>query len=445
MSNKEFDNINIPKNIDDVIEKGVNKAVKEQKLKNSKKRKVRNIAASVACVLVIGTIGINGEKVDAIIKGTIQFFNSNNDLKYGTDREVIEKFNKAVGVSAENNGIKLTIDNIAVDDNYLNVFYTVESEKPFDKKDNMPYQADFILPFMDYKINDESIEVGNHNINDAYFESDKVLKGMSRINMSVIDIPDEFKLSIEAPYINDVKGNWNIETLVNKVSDDTITVIPNINAKFNVNDDKYNVTIDKVSISPFGSQLVLSGYRKDGGLFSTFALYDDKGNSLDVLPTDTSGSEYGKIKNSFEFLKANKDMEYITLVPIEYPMRSNLTQDDIIIKDITNEPTRFDICSEGSIIVDKVEAEGKVIKITYRKDGLTDGETVFSFYDKDGNEVGEKEKGFKDYSVDRESGTYVETFEFYNDTVDTSKVAKLGIYPKKFSVLRDQGVKIKLK
>lgn len=446
MSKSDYNNINIPKSIDEAIEKGAKRAIEEKYVKLTRKRTVQKIAAVVACTLTIGTLAINSENVMATIKSTIDFFSENKDFKYSSDQDTIEKFNDVIAVTAEDNGIKLTVDNVALDDNYLNVFYTIESNTSMGASSEGDFAtAKIAAPDLNYKINNEYIESGNHWYIDSYFESDNILKVMERINISFMNIPSDVQLSIGTDRILGKDGQWSIDVLMNKddVLAQTTTVNPKLKAEFNVNDTKHDVTIEKISISPFGSQVVLSQYVKDNNLFDSFAIYDDKGESLDVLSTDVSISSEGEeTKNSFEFIKAKEDIQFINLVPIQY---DGLVRGDMIVHNINDYPVNFEISSEGSILVEKVEAEGKKIKITYKKDGVTLGNPEFELYDSFGNEFEENEKAFLEYSVNRETGQYIATFEFYNDSVDTSKVAKLGLSPQDFSVLRDQSVKVEIK
>lgn len=55
-------------------------------------------------------------------------------------------------------------------------------------------------------------------------------------------------------------------------------------------------------------------------LGNSFALFDDKNNSLDVLDKGGSGvnTKTGIASNSYEFLKADKDTKSLTLVPISF-------------------------------------------------------------------------------------------------------------------------------
>ena len=91
-------------------------------------------------------------------------------------------------------------------------------------------------------------------------------------------------------------------------------------------DIKHNINVEKVLISPLANTIRIN--EKPTKVFkdwtpmlgNSFALFDDKNNSLDVLDKGGSGvnTKTGIASNSYEFLKADKDTKLLTLVPISF-------------------------------------------------------------------------------------------------------------------------------
>lgn len=423
-------------------------------LPDNKKRKkpivkITLVAALVATIFGTTVLANNAPVVKSMINGVISYFDNTKDTRYLTDKDAFEKFNSAVGISAEDKGIKLTVDNIATDDNFINIFYTIESSTPinmFPGSDEAEvFEAFLSTPFLKLKINEKEAEESNHNDIDAYFQSDKkILKVMRRFNVSQINLPQKFNIEIYTDEIFRTKGKWVIAASIDKsdIAVETKTVKPDINKTIDLGDFKHNITIDKVSISPFGSQIVISEKVKKNRLFDNFVIFDDKGNTLDVLNTDMTERGFGKSKNSFEFIKGNVNMKYINLVPIKLTESGSA----IIAKEnIQDLPITFKTCNTGSRVVDKIEFDKNIIRIKYHNEGIELWDPAFQFYDADGNDLDLGTCG-SSTAVDRKSGEFTQTLTFADKNVDFSKIAKIGTFTgvQHLELLKDQQIKIDL-
>ena len=407
--------------------------------------KIALIAAVVATLSITTVFALDTSFGKNIIGQVISYFD-NSSTKYYENKASFEKFNRAVGVAAEDKGIKLTLDNLAIDDNFMNVFFTVESNKPIDMKFTNEYLFKEVLsvPLLHFKINGKEISYSNNNDIDAYFQGENTLKVMRRINVSQIKLPKNFDLEMYAEEIFRVKGNWSIASTIDKagVETESKTVKPNIKATIDVGSFKHNITIDKVSISPFGSQIIISEKSKDSRIFRNFVLIDDKGMALDLLNTDLQGSIFGKATNSFEFIKGNVDMKYLRLIPIKAPDDSKeLVEEKSSIRQL---PIAFKSSNIGSTVVEKIEFKKEIIEVTYHNEGINIGEPLFRFYDSNGKELPLGEYGIST-SVDRESGRYVQRLKFSNSQLDFSKIAQIGT-PVGYDteLIKDQEIKINL-
>jgi hypothetical protein len=406
------------------------------------------VAAIVAAISGTTVFATTNPAVKSMVSGIISHFDGGKNSRYISDKGNFEKFNKSVGVSAEDKGIRFTVDSIATDDNFMNIFYTIESQQPINMFPNdveaKVFEAFLSTPFLNLRINGKEAKHSNNNDIDAHFESDKVLKVMRRFNVSQTTLPQEFDLEISTDEIFRTKGIWAIAARVDKsdVSVETKTVKPNIKKNIDLGDYDHNITIDKVSISPFGNQMVITERTWNDRLFHIFAIFDDKGNNLDVLNTDMMGTGFGKATNSFEFIKGSTDMKYISLVPIKFTESGKAA---IEKSDINKLPISFKTNNAGSRVVDSIEFDKNVIRIKYHNEGVQLWDPAFLFYDANGNELDLGTCG-SSTAVDRQTGQFTNTLTFANEPIDFSSVAKIGTFTggQHIELLKNQAIKISL-
>ncbi|WP_373899405.1 DUF4179 domain-containing protein [Haloimpatiens sp. FM7315] len=441
------DKCTIPSNLNDKIN-NILKNLPEKRAPKKMKLKVMLIAAAIAAMSITTVFAGGAPHIKKLTNDFVSYFKGTENCKYDSDMPLFNTFNSSIGASITDKNIKFTVDNIAADDNFINIFYTIESKTPINMNftdENELFKAFLSAPFLDLKINGKNTTIGNHNDIDAYFKSPKVLKVMKRFNVSQSDLPVKFNLEISAKEIFNTKGNWSILTSVDKsnIKVKSTTVKPDIKASIKLGKYKHKINIDKVCISPFSSQIVISEHVKDNNLFDTFALYDDKGRVLDVLNTDeTTASNLFKTTNSFEFIKAKEDTKSITLVPINFTEKGKAKIEKAKIKNL---PISIKTCNTGSRVIDKIEFNKNVIRISYHNDGVVLWDPAFIFYDKNDNELnfdfGENT------SVNRATGEFTQTLESSNKNEDFSKISEIGTFTgnENLDLLKDQGIKIKLK
>lgn len=437
----------LPPSIDNKIN-NVLKNLPKVRTKRTMPFKMAISVAIISCLTISTVFAMDSPRVASAVKNLLSYFGekdskSNSGFKYEADKEVLEEFNSTVGITSEDQGIKFTLDNLAADDNFLNLFLTVESEKPIPKIDNPVFAAFAATPLLNFKIDGKELGLRNNNNMEAYFENDNKLKVMIRENILGTDVGLYSELEIFTTNIFKTKGNWSISTTIDKskIVKDIKTVTPNANRVINVDNKTYDITVNKVSISPLGNQILLTEITKEGeGMFPGFALFDDKGNSLHVLNTDGVGV-VGKATNGYEFLGANKDTKSLTLVPVKVrkgvPMK-------ILKGDVTTLPATLKASEGSTIVIDNLECIENKVKITYHYEGYVEDGCDFMFYDKDGNEV-HGGKGAITKSVDRNTGRYTQTITSYNKDMRFSGIAKIETcVDGEVELLYDQQIKIDL-
>lgn len=436
----------VSKNLDDRLNKIMESLPDESSNINRLGYRKIASAAAVAVVSLTVLVSFNSSVVKAAVNNVIEYFNINKNSEYIGEAGTFEEFNNSIGVSSEDKGIKLTIDNIVADDNFLNIFYTAESEKDIPRSEYEDYWSAFEAePLFGYKINGkEVVNGGSNNGGEAYLQSNKILKGVSRYDISQEKIDNKFNIEIYTDRILKAEGNWSIKTLVDKSKaiEASRTVITNKAAVINNGVKNNNLNIDKVNFSPLGNQIVITEYTNDDAYsFSNFAIEDSKGNRTAAFSQGFMGTDGTKLTNSFEFIGIDKDTDYINIIPVDSNLGRAVDSEKI---DIKNLPSTIKVSEYGSIIIDDVIFSKNQIQVKFRKSGVVAASDEFKFYDKDGSEVNYSD-GALEHFVDRSTGVYTTTYTSYNESEDFTKYAKLSISGlQAVKLLEDQKITIDL-
>ncbi|MGM9535712.1 MAG: DUF4179 domain-containing protein [Intestinibacter sp.] len=446
----KFDNINIPDNLDEITKKAINRG------KNHKRKiRYRKIAVASLVVISIGTVGImNTSLADSIpiISKISQYFNDNIKSLYKSDKEDFEETGTDFDLTAEDKGIELTLDSISIDENYLVIFYTVESDEKISHLVDMnKYKsADQVSPLLDAYKDGENITPFGLVEHEATYISDNKLKGMRKIDMSETTIENNQKIEIRTDEIFGKKGDWSISVNVDKSKAIENTRVYNINKDFVVNNKyydeetkkevkvKHEITVEKVIISPLANKIIIKEkpVKVSNSWYATldtnFVLFDEKGNMLDVLDKGgfMSTSEASK---SIEFLGADEDIKSITLVPIsDY---TNVKNHLLEPQSMDNLPIKLEVSDYGKIVIENFEITDKEVKYTYSKEGIVPFYPTIFFYDEDGNKV--DISSTVEESIDRHTGRYTVTRKLYKDN-DMEKIRSI----KKVSAFSDDSLKV---
>ncbi|WP_040328184.1 DUF4179 domain-containing protein [Clostridium ihumii] len=408
------------------------------------KRVSLKVLVSVATIMTLTfttVMATNSDIVKQAINSVKGYFESNTESKYASNKEEIEEFGSEVGVTVEDNGIKITLDSISTDGKFINTFYTIESDKPIPKKDNpkeKPMEMYSNVPFFFYEI--DGVVLGDMGW-EGHYESENILKAVVRVNLDGAKVNENSKLNIATERVFDISGKWNIETTLNKgnFEKDVKNFTVNKKADIDLDGQNYNMMIESVSMSPLGNQITFDSLQN---LKFPFVILDDKGNSLEIVGGDQGISDANK--KSIEFICENKDTKYIKIIPLENGMYDQ--SKGFVMGDLENYPIELKTNSKGSILVENVEFGKNDIKIKYKKSGLSyyDSEIVFDFADCEGNEV-EPVKGLREEYVDRKDGSYNRTITYYVDEYDFSNYKKIMVYPEtEYKLLEDKAIQIDL-
>ena len=426
------------------------------------KHKIHKMAAIAASLVVISAASAFAitPAGQAAIGNIISYFGNDSAVEI-TSYEELSKYNDEIGVSSSNLGYTLTLDNVAADDNFIHVFFTLTSdEMPFYENGNtdkiLGLARDF---FEECKINGQSADIYNHNDYEGYFTNDHTYKGVNKYNVASMDIPDNFKLDFslildeKSPYSSDITITVSADIDKSKIKVDTITKEVN-----QLMWDGNNI-IEKIIFSPFGNQFIIKTdmskiQDEDASIVPSCggcALFDENGTSLDILNTDLSGvAPDGVARNSYEFLKAGTDTKTLSFVPVKYEMNDPSYQQyggDMTIKQkIGSYPLVFEVSDVGKVIVTDVRISDGLIEIDYYYDGYVIADAEFGILDDSGNDVhpesSDKNKDIRclyDIDIDHKNSSYTAKYQYYyydeNDRMIPADEANSDFLTQKFTTL----------
>ena len=123
------ENWEIPNEIDNNISKLL-KNIEEPKTVRKRPLKVAILVASLSILTITTAFAI---------ENIIEYFNYNKNSEYISSKEELETFGSVVSLTSKDKGIEFKLDNISVDDNYINIFYTIKGEKSIDEYSLMCY------------------------------------------------------------------------------------------------------------------------------------------------------------------------------------------------------------------------------------------------------------------------------------------------------------------
>lgn len=313
MNKNEFSNIQIPLNIDDSIDKGMERALREIKRRKHKKMKI-TIGTIVACLVMILTFGI----VNPALASSVPFI--------GSAFEAIEKniifpgnysqYATSVNETVSDKDVKITLSDILCDGEGLYVTYIVESEKPFKYTSwgDSPLTMNQLLTKEAYnKVSFSDKELDNTGFAglEGEFIDDKTFIGMERyyLNSLKTDIPDEFDFQVKLKSIGTgalkegekdqyFKGTWAFKVPV-KV-DKTISKNIDLNYEYN------GFSLDSVLITPV--QTIIKTTNPTNTNYG-MRIVDDKNNEIIM-----DGSKVNNNQEISYFSSIDKDVKSLKVI-----------------------------------------------------------------------------------------------------------------------------------
>lgn len=388
---------------------------------DTKNRKVKfhyckaSIAIALISIITITSVAF-GENVVAIGKNVISFFRETPTTNIKL-KDKIESITSSVNISDEHDGIKFTLEDMAIDDNFLLCFYTIKAESENLLSETLDERFTYFSGIT-YEIDGKSIrpDYGYYAEKDSYTKSNREIKLMEKINLSNFSIKNSGDINISF-YNNNCTNTWLINTTYDKTSSKKYTKTIDLNKDVSFGESHYApMTIKKICFSPLGNLITIETDKNTETSATTadnFIMMDDKNNYLEKLNT-FSVDNNGKSTISIEFTAPDADISSLKIIPAYYTYnQSGPTKTDLY--DLDNMPSTIDL-GETKIVVNDVSFENNEIKLRYQYDGFNLSRTLLDscIYDENGNELATPvDHGYINHTIDRISNNFIETYGFY--------------------------------
>ena len=474
--------------------------------KNTRKRLMKPILVFAMCIIFITTAVAAAPMIFKMLGSNISFFNTDKQTRYSPYQETLKKYSTKVNITQEQNGISFTIDNIAVDDNFINIFYTIKSEynlyeyiqewfvkydggKTIESKwySNTKYH-DFALyqltPILDYRLpginGENSGNRNNFDSLDSYAVSDYEIKGAQKMLISE-ELPEIFDIEIfiNAYNFHDHLAFVNIPLTIDRTATSVKTknIYPNVSAvvsgkSFN---SKYqdliahDITVEKISMSPLGNVIV---FREEPGenteLFWDYVLMDDKGNYLERnyngmrFRTWNPAGKESVARFAYEIYGIDENTEYLKLIP--FIRINDYTWIDGVTKTETGEyysdlfsayadkdklPVKLRHTNKSVLNIETIETVNDTVTITYTVEGVWGYDNMnFVFWPVyyDGVDLSDTPTQMMRHYYDAETKTHTQTIIIPGLAGDISDFVK-GVSAQYYDIdlLEDEAVIIPLK
>lgn len=311
----EFDNIE--EEISTMKKKRIMKNL-NKKIKGKRNWNIIKYSSTAAALALVALIGINtvspsfAENIP-VIGSVVQALNEKMGI-YGDYAE----YSQIVDKTVTDKGIGVTVNEVIADGSRLIIGYTVKSnDKLEDDGSNLDLTSDF-------KINGKRIDGGGSAMGN--YIDDYTYIGSETVNISLLKIPEEFKIDLKISNIMNTKGRWDFAFNASKeeITKNSTVFKPNQQIDF----PDSIVTIDKVEFSPIGTYISLSGDYKvepdefDDSIFEYdyWLAYDDKGVELTsngIGSGSSGGNEPKDFHSEMEYVKVDDIPKYLTIIPLK--------------------------------------------------------------------------------------------------------------------------------
>ncbi len=412
-----------------------------------KRRALKTALIAAAITVIASAVAFAASPAGQEAISSIMAYFQNEQSNQLTSLEELAKFNEEIGASVTKDGITLTLDNVAADDNFVHVFYTITSDTPFYEGDDQ-YSNEVWdkLLWTECVINGNVAGFGNNNSGDGYFADEHTYKAMRKYNISTETIPDNFKVELfgetnssfktalpdESPFnliwsdraseiTDEQKATvWYVCADVDKSAAEVETASRDIGVTLDS-----GIILDKAVFSPFGNQVIVrteAGGNPDEDnsdyllrAVDDFALFDENGTCLDMLNAGASMGADGSSLNSFEFLKADADTKKLTIVPTHYvepESDKRAAKTTVKLADITYP---FTVESEhGKTVITDVRVYDGRVEVDYYIDGYMKYGPYFELLNDNGEsaEPGGKLGCLLNTEVHHDTNSYTDVYSY---------------------------------
>lgn len=314
----EFEEIETDELEKERIKKNINKNIKKKR---------RNYKKYIASAALIGAISI-GSLITVkpafaynipIIGEIIQ--------KYIDNNENYAEYLSVIGTTKEKDGIEITFEEAAVDDNIMLLSFVVKNNnEKFNKNDFGSFTDAMLIPTY-LNINGKSCNIGASG--DFEFIDNNTLKVVKIIDISDEKLSKKMNVNIKIDELLGKKVNFDINFKLDKSRIIKNTYKKDIDKEFKISN--YDVSVKNSVVSPLTT--LVTGKIKDMGTIDSGAIqYIAIDNNNKVLKDNGTSIERSGFKSDYTFKNSfisNENMEKITFIPIYFNYENNIKETKI--------------------------------------------------------------------------------------------------------------------
>ena len=286
MINRDLDKIEIPDNIDEFIDKGINK------LKREKEKKVKKHYLKVCSMIAILSIFIIGAFFNSNLASASEGNAFESIFKYFETKLLsnskISDIETNVNQTINSNNINITIESVACDDNYISISYKVLNKDTFNIKESDIHKVSLQGQI---KYTDSESSISTFTDNFSFIDENNLLI-VEKYRISDLfngEIPvDEFNLevklnSIEIIMVDEIdstnktkedNGSWEFEVPVKK----DLSESKNIDIKNIITD---GTSIEDIELTPYELKITV---KRDKNLPKAIVTFkDNNGNEIENI------------------------------------------------------------------------------------------------------------------------------------------------------------------
>lgn len=312
MHNNEFDNIEIPNDIDLYIKKGLSKAIKEKKAKRNKFIKVATYVSILGFLFLNFNMESLADKIP-FIKDVYKEIRSSekSEVISINFNDYFEEELQEVNQTVSSYGKTITVESVLCDGKNIAISYIIKSDEKFEIDDTMSQ----LISNSYIKINNTS-EYSFSSIGiEGVYTDDYTFVGTELLRLENKDsLPDKFNINVTFDNIDGNKNLWEFGFLVKSNTSK--------NKIIKVNKTKSKFTLSTIEVRPLSLIIedIIPKNSKD--TMYDVEVYDDKNNTISwYVKRDEEHDTNLKITTTYKAL--DKDCKYIKIVYKEMELIPN--------------------------------------------------------------------------------------------------------------------------
>lgn len=388
-------------------ERGKRKLMQSIKKKNKSKKIVGAAAAFLIVVTSMTAINPAWAKNIPIVGELFQKELVNKNSKY-------IDYAKVIGKTKVQNGVTVTFESAAVDNNMLSLSFKV-------KNDNEAIKNPETL-FMPIAVKFNGNAIGTNGSRDCKVVDKNTVKYLDNIDLNEKELPENLNVDIEIKNLFNKEGDWGVKFSMDTKEIKKNTHVVKMDNKFNVNG--INFGVNKVTISPLTTNIEYyaeSNYKcTDERLSLIFLVLDQDGNEVKYIggstkDKDCTGGQKGKILFSMNYINTSK-VSKLKLIPLYFKGVKSSKVDSKEVNLDKFSPFKLKVNNNAEIDIENCKVDGEYLIVKYNN--KYHGKTIVSPY---GGDIGIKVNG----TILKEEEDFNLTEKYRSEGVNT-RVYKIG-------------------